>query len=55
MLEAIRILKLASKAKHYQAFTFELFGRVFEAPQSETTPFYQQSPYATTKTMGWVK
>lgn len=49
LLEAIRILKLQDKTRFYQASTSELYGRVHESPQSETTPFYPRSPYAAAK------
>ncbi len=49
MLEAIRILGLEKKARFYQASTSELYGKVVETPQSETTPFYPRSPYAAAK------
>ena len=49
LLEAIRILGLAGKTKFYQASTSELFGKVQETPQRETTPFYPRSPYAVAK------
>ena len=49
ILEAIRILKLESKTKYYQASTSELYGKVQETPQTETTPFYPRSPYAIAK------
>lgn len=49
ILEAIRILGLEKKSKFYQASTSELFGKVVETPQSETTPFYPRSPYAAAK------
>lgn len=49
LLEAIRILGLTKKTKFYQASTSELYGRVREVPQSETTPFYPRSPYAAAK------
>ena len=49
LLEAIRILGLQSKTKFYQASTSELFGKVQEIPQKETTPFYPRSPYAAAK------
>ena len=49
LLEAIRILKLEDKAKFYQASTSELYGKVQEIPQKETTPFYPRSPYAAAK------
>jgi GDPmannose 4,6-dehydratase len=49
ILEAIRLLKLTEKTKFYQASTSELYGKVQEIPQSETTPFYPRSPYAVAK------
>ena len=49
LLEAIRILKLEEKTRFYQASTSELFGKVREIPQKETTPFYPRSPYAAAK------
>jgi len=49
LLEAIRILKLEKKTRFYQASTSELYGKVQEVPQSETTPFYPRSPYAAAK------
>lgn len=49
MLEAIRILGLSEKTRFYQASTSELFGKVQEVPQRETTPFYPRSPYAAAK------
>ncbi len=49
LLEAIRILGLEKKTKFYQASTSELFGKVQEIPQKETTPFYPRSPYAAAK------
>ncbi|MBW2614311.1 MAG: GDP-mannose 4,6-dehydratase [Deltaproteobacteria bacterium] len=49
ILEAIRILGLEKKTRFYQASTSELFGKVVEIPQSETTPFYPRSPYAVAK------
>ncbi|MBF0547453.1 MAG: GDP-mannose 4,6-dehydratase [Candidatus Riflebacteria bacterium] len=49
LLDAIRILKLEKKTKFYQASTSELFGKVQETPQKETTPFYPRSPYAAAK------
>ncbi len=49
LLEAIRILGLTGKTKFYQASTSELFGKVQEVPQRETTPFYPRSPYAVSK------
>ncbi len=49
LLEAIRILKLENKTRFYQASTSELYGKVQEVPQKETTPFYPRSPYAVAK------
>lgn len=49
ILEAIRILKMENKTRFYQASTSELYGKVMEVPQSETTPFYPRSPYAVAK------
>ncbi|MEP6712360.1 MAG: GDP-mannose 4,6-dehydratase, partial [Ferruginibacter sp.] len=53
MLEAIRILKLENKTKFYQASTSELYGKVQEVPQKETTPFYPRSPYGVAKLYGY--
>ena len=49
MLEAIRILGLEKKTRFYQASTSEMFGKVQEIPQRETTPFYPRSPYGAAK------
>lgn len=49
LLEAIRLLGLSQKTKFYQASTSELYGKVQEVPQKETTPFYPRSPYAAAK------
>jgi len=49
LLEAMRILGLEQKTRFYQASTSELYGKVQEVPQSETTPFYPRSPYAAAK------
>jgi len=49
ILEAVRILGLEKSCKIYQASTSELYGKVQEVPQSETTPFYPRSPYAVAK------
>ncbi len=49
ILEAIRILGLGDKVRFYQASTSELYGKVVETPQTETTPFYPRSPYAVAK------
>jgi GDPmannose 4,6-dehydratase len=53
LLEAIRILGLEKKVRFYQASTSELFGKVQETPQKETTPFYPRSPYACAKLYGY--
>lgn len=49
LLDAIRILDLTGKTKFYQASTSELYGKVQETPQRETTPFYPRSPYGVAK------
>ncbi len=49
ILESMRILGLTKKTRFYQASTSELFGKVQETPQRETTPFYPRSPYAAAK------
>lgn len=49
LLEAIRLLGMEKKVKFYQASTSELYGKVQEIPQKETTPFYPRSPYAVAK------
>jgi GDPmannose 4,6-dehydratase len=49
ILEAIRILKMQAKVRYYQASTSELYGKIQETPQRETTPFYPRSPYAAAK------
>ena len=55
LLEAIRLLGLTHKTRIYQASTSELYGKVQEIPQSETTPFYPRSPYAVAKLYGfWI-
>ena len=55
LLEAIRILKLENSVRFYQASTSELYGKVQEVPQKETTPFYPRSPYAAAKLYGfWI-
>lgn len=53
ILEAVRILGLAQQTKIYQASTSELYGKVQEIPQKETTPFYPRSPYAVAKLYGY--
>jgi len=55
ILEAVRILNLTKKTKIYQASTSELYGKVEEVPQKETTPFHPYSPYAVAKQYGfWI-
>jgi GDPmannose 4,6-dehydratase len=49
ILEAVRLLGLEKQTKVYQASTSEMFGKVFETPQRETTPFYPRSPYGVAK------
>ena len=53
ILEAVRMLGLTKKTKIYQASTSELYGKVEELPQSETTPFHPYSPYAIAKQYGF--
>lgn len=55
ILDAIRILGMENKTRIYQASTSELFGKVAETPQKETTPFYPRSPYGVSKQYGfWI-
>lgn len=55
LLEAIRILGLERRTRFYQASTSEMFGKVGETPQRETTPFYPRSPYGVAKLYGhWI-
>ncbi|MGR9048632.1 GDP-mannose 4,6-dehydratase [Halobacillus faecis] len=55
ILEAVRILGLENKTRIYQASTSELYGKVQEVPQKETTPFYPRSPYGVAKMYGfWI-
>jgi GDPmannose 4,6-dehydratase len=49
LLEAVRVLRLDGKVRFYQASTSELFGKVRESPQRETTPFHPRSPYGIAK------
>jgi GDPmannose 4,6-dehydratase len=49
LLEALRILRMGERVRFYQASTSELYGKVQEVPQRETTPFYPRSPYAAAK------
>jgi GDPmannose 4,6-dehydratase len=53
ILEAIRLLGLSQKTRFYQASTSELYGKVQETPQKETTPFYPRSPYGVAKIYGY--
>ncbi|MBW2473538.1 MAG: GDP-mannose 4,6-dehydratase, partial [Deltaproteobacteria bacterium] len=53
ILEAIRILGMEKKTRFYQASTSELYGKVQETPQTETTPFYPRSPYGVAKLYGY--
>ena len=53
ILEAVRLLKMESKVRIYQASTSELYGKVQEIPQTEKTPFYPRSPYAAAKLYGY--
>ncbi len=53
VLEAVRLLGLTKKTRIYQASTSELFGKVQESPQSESTPFYPRSPYGVAKLYGY--
>ncbi len=53
LLEAIRILRIEETTRFYQASTSELYGKVQEVPQRETTPFYPRSPYAVAKLYGY--
>ena len=55
LLEAVRILGMEKKCRIYQASTSELYGKVREVPQKETTPFYPRSPYGVAKQYGfWI-
>ena len=53
ILEAIRLLGMEKKTRIYQASTSELYGKVQEVPQTETTPFYPRSPYGVAKLYGY--
>jgi GDPmannose 4,6-dehydratase len=53
VLEAVRLLGMEKKTRIYQASTSEMFGKVQEIPQSETTPFYPRSPYGVAKVYGY--
>ena len=52
ILEAVRLLKL-EKSKNLSSIYFELYGKVQEIPQTETTPFYPRSPYGVAKLYGF--
>ena len=55
LLEAIRMLGMTKRTRFYQASTSEMFGKVQESPQRETTPFYPRSPYGVAKLYGhWI-
>ena len=55
ILEAVRMLRMEQSCRIYQASTSELYGRVTEVPQKETTPFHPYSPYAVAKQYGfWI-
>ncbi len=55
LLEAVRILNMVDRCRIYQASTSELYGKVQEIPQTETTPFYPRSPYGVAKQYGfWI-
>jgi GDPmannose 4,6-dehydratase len=53
ILEAVRLLGMENKTRIYQASTSEMYGKVQEIPQSETTPFYPRSPYGVAKVYGY--
>ena len=53
ILEAVRLLEMENKTRIYQASTSEMFGKVVEIPQKETTPFYPRSPYGVAKVYGY--
>ena len=53
VLEAVRLLGMEKKTRIYQASTSELYGKVQEVPQTETTPFYPRSPYGVAKLYGY--
>jgi GDPmannose 4,6-dehydratase len=53
ILEAVRLLGMEKKTRIYQASTSEMFGKVQETPQTETTPFYPRSPYGVAKVYGY--
>tara|TARA_R100000657_G_C4670166_1_gene114509 strand:+ start:321 stop:1325 length:1005 start_codon:yes stop_codon:yes gene_type:complete len=53
VLEAVKLLGMEKKTRIYQASTSELYGKVQEVPQTETTPFYPRSPYGVAKLYGY--
>jgi len=53
LLDAVRACGLEKHARFYQASTSELYGKVVETPQKETTPFYPRSPYGVAKLYGY--
>jgi GDPmannose 4,6-dehydratase len=53
LLEAVRILRMEKQTRFYQASTSELYGKVYEVPQNELTPFYPRSPYGVAKLYGY--
>lgn len=53
ILESVRLLGMENKTRIYQASTSEMFGKVHEIPQKETTPFYPRSPYGVAKVYGY--
>lgn len=53
ILEAVRLLRMENKTKIYQASSSEMFGKVQEIPQNESTPFYPRSPYGVSKVYGY--
>jgi GDPmannose 4,6-dehydratase len=53
ILEAVRLLGMENKTRIYQASTSEMYGKVQEIPQKETTPFYPRSPYGVAKLYGY--
>ncbi|KAG1426898.1 hypothetical protein G6F57_023288 [Rhizopus arrhizus] len=53
LLDAIRTCGLTDRVRFYQASTSELYGKVVETPQKETTPFYPRSPYGVAKLYGY--
>ena len=54
ILEAVRLLGMEDKVRIYQASTSEMFGKVVEIPQTETTPFHPRSPYGFAKVYAYL-